>query len=176
MPKPTEAKPRWVPCKGRLTPGEPHPQLSLNPCPALAHVSPVPGGALTAPLLPYSRWTCRTWSASHSSSTDSRPTVSGRRSRSRSECRLFSVTSQSCWELLCSRRRSCWHSLPWGSEGSGAGPRPHCEGRGAAPAPRQRTRAPRGHLRASSAPQPGAAARVLRPRGPWDETGSPRAP
>lgn len=68
---------------------------------------------------PYSTWTCRTWSAPCSNSRDARPTESWWHSLLRSECRLSSVTSQSRWELRCSCCRSCRHSLPWGSVGSG---------------------------------------------------------
>ena len=130
------------------------------------------------PRLSYSRWTCRTRSALCSSSRDSRLMESGWRSLFCNECRLSSVTSHSCWELLCSCCRSCRHSLPQGSEGSGAGAgaQAHCEGNRAAPPSREHAEALGGHLTGSSTPGPGAAARVPHPWGPWDRTGSPCVP
>lgn len=82
--------------------------------------------------------------------------ASGWRSLSRSERKLSFVTSQSCWELLCSCWRSCKHSLLWEPVGSGAGAgaQPHCEGDRVAPPSGEHTEAQGGHLRASSTPQP----------------------
>lgn len=144
MSKPTEAKPLRAPPQVSLTPGEPHPRLNPNLCP-----SPDPGQPRSS--LSYSMWTCRTRSAPRSSSSDSRPVASGWRSLSCRECRLSSVTSQSCWVLLCSCRR---HSLPWGSEGAGAGAQPRCEWGQGCSTFQGAHRGPAGHLRASGTPQP----------------------
>lgn len=142
-------------------PCEPHPQVNLN---ARWHSDT---RAEPQPHLQwsYSMWACSTRSASRSSSRDSRPVESGWRSLSCSECRLSSVTSQSCWELLCSCCKSRRHSLPQGSEGSGAGAgaQAHCEWRTWALSPGEHAEAPGVHMRATSPGQPWSCGRVCIP-------------